>query len=83
MRGSVMRGLLWAVGLLVAMIAATGCAQDKYHMKAVEKEEPVLPPNEKRYNEPDTAPWKKPAPPKDEKSMLGRPGPIGPGFNGL
>jgi len=70
-----MRGTLWAIGLFIAMMAAAGCAKDKYHMKPVVKEEPILPPNEKRYNEPDTATWKPPPPQKDEKTLLGRPGP--------
>jgi hypothetical protein len=70
-----MRGTLWAIGLFIAMMSAAGCAKDKYHMKPVVKEEPILPPNEKRYNEPDTATWKPPPPQKDEKTLLGRPGP--------
>jgi len=79
-----MRAKLWALGLLAAMIAAAGCAKDKYHMKPPVKEEPILPPDEKRYNEPDTAPWRKPPPPKDEKSLLGRPGPgMGQGLGGF
>ena len=42
------------------------------------------PPDEKRYNEPDTATWRKPPPPKDEKTLLGRPGGGGtPGLGGL
>jgi hypothetical protein len=68
-----MRGALWALGLIVAMVAAAGCHHDKYNLKPKEKDEPVLPPDEKRYNEPDTAPYKKPPPPKDEKTLLGRP----------
>lgn len=79
-----MRGALLAIGLFVAMATAFGCAQDKYHMKVKEKEEPILPPDEKRYNEPDTAGYKKPPPPKDEKTLLGRPGTgMGPGFGGI
>lgn len=79
-----MRGTLWAIGLLTAMIAAAGCHHDKYNMKPKAKEEPFLPPNEKRYNEPETAPYKKPPPPKDEKTLLGRPGPgMGPGMGGF
>ena len=78
-----MRGARWAVGLVVAMALAAGCHHDKYNMKPPEKEEPVLPPNEKRYNEPDTAPYKKPPPPKEEKTLLGKPGGMmGPGGAG-
>jgi hypothetical protein len=78
-----MRGALWAVGLLAAMAAAAGCHHDKYNMKPTVKEEPVLPPAEKRYNEPDTAPYKRPTPPKDEKTLLGRPGGGMPGLGGF
>jgi hypothetical protein len=80
-----MRGALLAVGLLVAMVAAAGCHHDKYGLRPKHKEEPFLPPDEKRYNEPDTAPYKKPPPPKDEKTLLGRPGTgmgAGPGLGG-
>jgi hypothetical protein len=69
-----MRGALWAVGLVAALAAGAGCHHDKYNMKPVEKEEPILPPDEKRYNEPETAKYRKPPPPKDEKTLLGRPG---------
>ena len=79
-----MRGALWAVGLVVAMAAAAGCAHDKFNMKPPEKDEPVLPPNEPRYNLPDTAGYRKPPPPKDEKTLLGRPpGGFGPGPGGF
>ena len=79
-----MRSALWAIGLFVAMVGALGCHHDKFNMKPKEKEEPILPPDEKRYNEAETAPYKKPAPPKDEKSLIGRPGPgMGPGFGGI
>lgn len=79
-----MRGAFMAFGLFVAVASAVGCAQDKYNMKVKEKEEAILPPDEKRYNEPDTAPYKKPPPPKDEKTLIGRPGPgMGPGVGGF
>lgn len=79
-----MRGTFWAIGLLMAMIAAAGCHHDKYNLRPKSKEEPFLPPNEKHYNEPETAPYKKPPPPKDEKTLLGRPGPgMGPGMGGF
>jgi hypothetical protein len=79
MRGSLRVG---ALGLFAAL-AALGCAEDKYHLAPKFREEAVLPPNEKRYNEPDTATYRKPPPPKDEKSLLGRGGgPGGPGLGG-
>jgi hypothetical protein len=78
-----MRGTLWAIGLLVAMAAASGCHHDKYNLRPKKKEEVFLPTDDKRYNEPETMPWKKPPPPKEEKTLLGRPGPgMGPGGMG-
>ncbi len=77
-----MRGAPWAFGLLAAMVAAAGCAQDKYNMKPAQKEEPILPPDEKRFNDPPAAGYKKPAPPKDEKTLIGRQGGMGPGMGG-
>jgi hypothetical protein len=70
-----MRGVISVVAFLVGL-AALGCAEDKYHMTPKRKEEPFLPPNEKRYNEPETAPYRKPLEPtKDEKALLTRPAP--------
>ena len=58
----------------VAGVVVVGCAQDKYHLNPTHKEEPFLPPNEKRYNEPETAPYRKPpAPVEEEKALLNRP----------
>lgn len=70
-----MCGARWALGLVVAIATTAGCHHDKYNMKPVEKEEAILPPNEKRYNEPDTAGYRKPPPQKEEKTLMGRPGP--------
>lgn len=74
-----MRDALRAVALVV-LLAAVGCHRDKYQMRPVVREEAVLPPNEKRYNEPDTAGYKnaKSALPQDDKSIMNRPGPLGP-----
>lgn len=70
-----MRGTLWAAVLAAGLAAAAGCHHDKYKLKPPEIEEYHLPPNEKRYNEPDTAPYRRPPPPKDEKALIGgRPG---------
>ena len=59
-----------------------GCAEDKYKLTPKFREEAILPPDEPRYNLPDTATYRKPPPPKDEKTLLGRngtPGMSGPG----
>lgn len=77
-----MRLALGVAGLLFGLVMAMGCAQDRYHMKPVEKDEPILPPDEKRFNEPPAAGYKKPPPPKDEKSLIGRPMGMGPGMGG-
>lgn len=74
-----MRGALRAVGL-VALMAAVGCHRDKYNLEPTRREEVVLPPDEKRYNEPDTAGYRqKKQESKDDKAMMGggRPGGIG------
>jgi len=59
--------LAWMVLLIL------GCHHDKYNMKPALREEYVLPPQEKRFNEPEMAPYRKPPPPKEEKTLLGRP----------
>lgn len=74
-----MRGTFGAIGLAVGMLAVgLGCHHDKHNIKPPTIEEYQLPPDEKRYNLPDTAPYKKPPPAKDEKTLLGKPG----GFSG-
>jgi hypothetical protein len=73
-----MRGTLRALGLVIAFLAlGPGCHHDRYKIKPPVVEEYQIPPDEKRYNEPDTAPYKKPTPPKDEKSLIGKPGGMG------
>ena len=71
-----------AIALAVAL-AAVGCHHDKYDTSGPRKEEYILPPDEKRYNEPDTATYRKPPQPKSEETLLNRgrgPGmPGGPG----
>lgn len=64
------RGLcVWAICCCTLL----SCYHDKYHMKPPEREDYTLPPQEKRFNEPETAPYRKPLPPKEEKTLLGRP----------
>jgi hypothetical protein len=62
------RALVLFVGLL-----ALGCHHDKYHMTPPKVEEYSLPPDEPRYNLPDTAGYRKPAPKKEEKTLMGGP----------
>jgi len=75
-----MWGLLRILTLILGMAIVSGCHHDKYNIKPERVEEYYLPPDEARYNLPDTAPYKKPAPQKDEKTLLSKPGPgSGPG----
>jgi hypothetical protein len=68
-----MRRVVSVVAFVVG-VAVVGCAEDKYRLNPVHKEEPFLPPDEKRYNEPETAPYRKPlAPVQEEKALLSRP----------
>ncbi len=72
-----MRALL----ALVVACAATGCYHDKYNVNGPKVEEYHLPPNEKRYNEPDTATYRAPPIQKKEETLSnrGRGGAGGPG----
>jgi hypothetical protein len=70
-----MWGELRILTLLIGMAALAGCHHDKYNIKPEHIEEYYLPPDEPRYNLPDTAPYKKPPLQKEEKTMIGRPGP--------
>jgi hypothetical protein len=70
-----MRGVLQSLALTVSLLTvSTGCYHDKHNIKPPVVEEYQLPPDEKRYNQPDTAPYKKPTPAKEEKTLLSRPG---------
>jgi hypothetical protein len=64
-----MRALL---ALVVALVA--GCYHDKYHLAGPKKEECVLPPDQPRYNLPETATWRAPPPPKEQDTLLNRGG---------
>ncbi len=76
-----MRGKLRAIGLLAAITLVIGCAKDRYGLKPPVVEDYIDPPNQPRYTLPDTADYKKPAPAKEDKAMMGRPG--GFGTNGV
>ena len=70
-----MWGTLRKLTLIAGMAALAGCHHDKYNLKPEYPEEYYLPPDEARYNLPDTAPYKKPPAPKEEsKTLLGKPG---------
>lgn len=68
---------------LLLALASVGCYHDKYGMSGSTKEDYTLPPNEKRYNEPDTATYRAPPPPKQQDTLMNRSrGGGGPSGNG-
>ncbi len=74
-----MRALL----ALVVALAAVGCYHDKYDVNGPKREEYYLPPNEDRYNLPDTATYRAPPPPKQQDTLMNKGGGgRGPGSNG-
>ena len=74
-----MRALL----ALVVALAAVGCYHDKYDVNGPKREEYHLPPNEERYNLPDTATYRAPPPPKQQETLMNKGGGgRGPGGNG-
>ena len=72
-----MRALL----ALIVALAATGCYHDKYDVNGPVREEYHLPPNEERYNRPDTATYRQKTPEKQPDTLTnkGRGGAGGPG----
>jgi hypothetical protein len=75
-----MWGMLRLLTFILGLAAIVGCHHDKYNIKPQDVEEYYLPPDEPRYNLPDTATYRKPAPQTDEKTLMSRPGPgSGPG----
>lgn len=77
-----MRGALRILVLATGMALLVGCHHDKYNMRPPHVEEYNLPPDEARYNLPDTAPYRKPpAQPKDDKSGGGSKGMSTTGFS--
>lgn len=71
-------------GLLTAAIAVlVGCHHDKRNLFFKPKEELVAVPDEARFNNPPTAEYRKRAPAKDEKTLLGRNKMGGPGMGGF
>jgi hypothetical protein len=75
------------VGLIVAL-AALGCYHDKYNVNGPKREDYTLPPDEPRYNLPDTATFRPPPPTKQQDTLLnkavgGAPGRPGGGLGGF
>jgi hypothetical protein len=74
-----------ALALIFAIVtvASVGCYHDKYQVSGPKREDYVLPPDDKRYNEPDTATYRAPAKPKQQDTLLNKGGPRGVGGNGV
>jgi hypothetical protein len=68
-----MRALIALAAVAVA-VAATGCYHDKYGLAGPKREDYLLPPDQKRYNEPDTATWRPPPPPKQQDTLMNKGG---------
>jgi hypothetical protein len=65
-----MRALLALVVALFAVVAV-GCYHDKYNMTGPKREDYELPPDEPRYNLPETAPYKAPPVKKQQDTLMG------------
>jgi hypothetical protein len=63
-----MRALL----VLVVALAAVGCYHDKYGLNGSKQEDYLLPPDEPRYNQPDTATYRAPPQPKQQETLMNR-----------
>lgn len=61
-----MRALL----ALVVALAATGCYHDKYNVNGPVREDYHLPPDEPRYNRPDTATYRQKTPEKQQDTLI-------------
>jgi hypothetical protein len=64
-----------------------GCYHDKFNISGPKREDYEIPPDQPRYNLPDTAPYKAPPPPKQVDTLMGGRGggnsPIGSGPGGF
>jgi hypothetical protein len=75
-----MRALL----ALIVALTSVGCYHDKYQLSAPKREDYELPPDEPRYNNPDTAPYKPPPKPKQQDTLKGgNNSPVGGGLGGF
>lgn len=66
-----MRAVFATVAAL-ALLAGTGCYHDRYDVGVPKHEEYVLPPNESRYNLPDTATFRPKSPERQQETLLNR-----------
>jgi hypothetical protein len=75
--------VLGALLALIVGIAAIGCYHDKYNLDGKKKEEYVIPPDEARFNLPETATWKAPPKKKEQDTLMNKNGGVGQGTSGL
>ena len=75
-----MRGAFRAA--LIAALLAIGCHHDKYNLIPKFREQAVEPPDAARYNLPETAELRAPAPKKEDKSASNGNIPGAPGRSG-
>lgn len=76
--------VLLALVVVVVTIAAVGCYHDKHNLSGAKREDYLLPPDEKRYNEPDTANYKAKPQTKQQDTLMDKMGgPRQSGGNGL
>ena len=70
-----------AVVALVVALLAIGCYHDKYDVNngPPKREEYVFPPDQARFNEPETATYRAPPPEKKQSTLVGRDGGFGNG----
>lgn len=68
-----MRALLALVVALAALVAV-GCYHDKYNVNGPKKEEYYLPPDEDRYNLPDTATYRPKPAEKQQDTLMNKAG---------
>lgn len=67
--GQVMRALIATVAALAAL-AGTGCYHDKYDVGVPKKEEYIMPPDEARYSQPDTAIYRPKSQERQQETLL-------------
>ncbi len=59
---------------LVVALAAVGCYHDKYNTSGPKREDYQIPPDEPRFNEPETAIYRPPPAPKQQETLTNRGG---------
>jgi hypothetical protein len=58
--------------VLIVALSAVGCYHDKYNVNGPKREDYYLPPDETRYNEPDTATYRPKSPEKQQDTLMNK-----------